>query len=155
MDITIIFLSIIIVILAVFAAIISFYFFQTHQKIDALLEKGKIKEFKDIFLSQKEKNAELQQSLQEAFLRIEQLEAISKKTIQKTAVLRFDPFKELGGKQSFVVAFLDAENNGVVISSIFVKDGNRVYSKVIKKGKSDYVLSEEEVKAINNAVNSN
>jgi hypothetical protein len=59
----------------------------------------------------------------------------------------------MGGNQSFVIALLDDKNNGFVISSLFVKEGNRVYAKAIREGKSDYLLSKEEVEAINRAVN--
>lgn len=152
MDIIIILLSIIIIILAVFSAIVSFNSFKTKKIIDKLLEKGKIKEFKDIFLSQKDKNDNLEKDLKEAFLRIGNIEDLSKITIQKTAVVRFNPFNEMGGNQSFAIALLDGKNNGLVISSLFVKDGNRVYSKAIKGGKSDHTLSNEEVEAISKAI---
>ena len=141
--------------MAVFSAIVSFNSFKIKKMVDELLEKGNIKDFKDIFLSQKDKNDRLEKDLQEAFLRIKELEDIAKITIQKTAVVRFNPFNELGGNQSFVIALLDAKNNGFVISSLFVKEGNRVYSKSIKAGKSDHALSNEEVEAINQAMKKN
>lgn len=141
-------------ILVVINAVLILYFYKTNKKIDDLLDKGKIKSFKDVFLSQKEKNSDLEEKIKEAFSKIKNLEDICQITIQKTGVVRFNPFNDLGGNQSFVIALLDAKNNGFVVSSLFVKDGNRVYSKEIKNGKSDHVLSDEEVKAINKAVNS-
>ena len=72
----------------------------------------------------------------------------------KIGVVRFNPFNDMGGNQSFIIAMLDNKNNGFVISSLFVKDGNRVYTKTVKQGKSDYVLSKEEIEAINRAINS-
>ncbi|MEK7080342.1 MAG: DUF4446 family protein, partial [Patescibacteria group bacterium] len=102
-------------------------------------------------LSQNEKNKDLEQKIQEAFLKIKNLENISKITIQKTAVVRFNPFNQMGGNQSFAIALLDAKNNGFVLSSLFVKDGNRVYAKFINNGKSDHPLSKEEIEAIEKA----
>ena len=131
--------------------VLIWYFYRTNKKIDALLEKGKIKDFKDILLSQNEKNKDLEQKIQEAFLKIKNLENISKITIQKTAVVRFNPFNQMGGNQSFAIALLDAKNNGFVLSSLFVKDGNRVYAKFINNGKSDHSLSKEEIEAIEKA----
>ena len=128
-------------------------FNQTNKKLEELLEKGKIKDFKDIFLSQREKNSDLEKEIKEAFLKIKDLEEVSKITIQKTGVVRYNPFNEMGGNQSFIIALLDGKNNGFVISSLFVKDGNRVYTKEIKSGKSDYALSKEEMQAIEKAVN--
>lgn len=139
-------------VLIVINAFLIWYFYKTNKKIDTLLEKGKIKDFRGIFLSQKEKNSDLEKDIKEAFLKIEELQKISQRTIQKTSVVRFNPFNEMGGNQSFVIALLDDKNNGFVISSLFVKEGNRVYAKAIKQGKSDHLLSAEEQKAINKAI---
>jgi len=141
-------LGVVIFVLVVINAFLLWYFYKTNKKIDVLLENGKIKSFKDIFLSQKEKNSELERGIKEAFLKIEELQKISEKTFQKTGIVRFNPFNEMGGNQSFVIALLDDKNNGFVISSLFVKEGNRVYAKAIREGKSDHLLSEEEKEAI-------
>ncbi|MGD0576910.1 MAG: DUF4446 family protein [Candidatus Staskawiczbacteria bacterium] len=146
--------SAIILVLVAINAFLLWNFYQTNKKIDTVLDKGNIKNFKDIFLSQKEKNVSLEKKIEEAFLKIKNLEDICETTIRKTSVVRFDPFNEMGGKQSFVVALLDAKNNGFVISSLFVKEGNRVYAKAIKEGKSDYSLSKEELEAIEKAIKS-
>jgi len=145
--------GVIILVLIAINAFLLIYFWQTNKKIDKLLEKGKIKEFKDIFLSQKDKNDDLEEKIKEAFLKIKNLEDISEITIRKKGVVRFNPFNDQGGNQSFVIALLDNKNNGFLISSLFVKDGSRVYAKTVKQGKSDYALSSEEVEAINRAIN--
>ena len=131
------------------------YYYKTHKKFDELLEKGKIKDFKDILLSQKEKNSNLENQLKEVFLKIESLEDVLGRTIQKTGIVRFNPFSDIGGNQSFAIALLDEKNNGFVISSLFVKEGNRVYAKAVKQGKSEHLLSGEEIEAIDRAINPN
>jgi len=130
-------------------------FYKSNKKFDALLENGKIKSLKGIFLRQKQKSDELEKTLQSAFLKIEELQKISQKTIQKTSIVRFNPFNEMGGNQSFVIVLLDDENTGFVISSLFIKEGNRVYAKPVKDGKSDFILSKEEQEAINKATKKN
>lgn len=147
-------LGAVILILIAINAYLLWYFYQTNKKIDKLLEKGRIKDFKDIFLSQKEKNNDLEEEIKKAFLKIKNLEAISEKTIQKTGLVRFNPFGDMGGNQSFVIALLDNNNDGFVISSLFGKDGNRVYTKAIGKGKPEYTLSDEEKKALEKAIGS-
>jgi len=142
------------IVLTILNALLLLYFYKTNKKLDRLLEKGKIKDFKSILLSQTEKNDELEKKLKEAFSKIKKLENISEKTIQKTGVVRFNPFNEMGGNQSFVIALLDNENSGFVISSLFVKEGNRVYAKAIRDGKSDHLLSDEEKEAIERAIRS-
>jgi len=129
------------------------YSYKANKKIDKLLEKGKIKDFKDIFLSQKEKNDGLEEKIKEAFAKIKDLEDTCEATIRKIGVVRYNPFNDMGGNQSFVIAMLDNKNNGFLISSLFVKEGSRVYAKTVKQGKSDYVLSNEELDALNKAIN--
>ncbi|MBI3458671.1 DUF4446 family protein [Candidatus Azambacteria bacterium] len=69
-------------------------------------------------------------------------------------MIRFNPFKEVGSDQSFSLAILDAHNNGIVISSLFSRDNNRVYGKAVKNGTSKYELLEEEKEVIKKAMNS-
>lgn len=83
---------------------------------------------------------------------IEGLKNKSKFPLQKISVIRFNPFSSGGGDQSFSIALLDGNDNGMVISSIYSREGNRVYTKPIKEGKSDYTLSDEEKEAIKKAI---
>lgn len=72
--------------------------------------------------------------------------------IQKVGLLRFNPFKETGGDQSFIMALLDSHDNGLVLSGLYSRSGMRWYAKKIKKGKGvDHTLSEEEKEAIRQA----
>jgi len=154
MDIQTIILILVGTILLVVNLFLFLHTIKTNKNIDNLLEKGKIKDFKEILLSQKSKNEEISKQIKEAFLRIEELEKISEITIRKTGIVRFNPFNDMGGNQSFVVALLDNKNNGFIISSLFIKEGSRVYTKTIRQGKSDYSLSNEEQEAINRAIKS-
>jgi hypothetical protein len=147
-------LGAIIFVLIAINAFLLIYFNRTNKKIDLLLEKGNIKDFKDIFLSQKEKNDNLEQDIRGAFLKIKGLENTLEKTIQKIGVVRFNPFNDIGGDQSFIIALLDDKNNGFLISSLFVKEGSRVYAKAVKQGKSDHTLLKEETEAIEKAIKS-
>lgn len=146
------FSGIVVLVLILANVILIVYLSRTNKKIDKLLGGAKIKGLKDIFLSQKEKNGELERQIKEAFLKIEDLAEISEKTIRKIGVVRFNPFSDLGGNQSFVIAMLDNRNNGFLISSLFVKDGNRVYAKAVKEGKSEHPLSDEEKQALERAI---
>ena len=68
--------------------------------------------------------------------------------MQHIGVVRFNPFADAGGDQSFAIALLDEDKNGVVISSLYSREGVRVYGKPIEEGKSPYSLSDEEERAI-------
>ena len=68
--------------------------------------------------------------------------------IQKVALVRFNPFKEIGGDHSFCLALLDDRLNGVIITTLHTRERTRVYSKSIEKGKCKLELSDEEKKAL-------
>lgn len=73
-------------------------------------------------------------------------------TIKKIGIIRFNPFNNTGGDQSFAIAMLNSRNSGIVISSLYLREGTRVYAKPIEKLKSTYPLSQEEEDAIKKAV---
>ncbi|MFH1780643.1 MAG: DUF4446 family protein [Candidatus Nealsonbacteria bacterium] len=81
------------------------------------------------------------------------LKQANKKNLQKVGMVRFNPFRESGGDQSFSIAALDASHNGFVITSLFSNGANQVYAKPISNGVSVYSLSQEEKEAINKAIN--
>lgn len=83
---------------------------------------------------------------------LEKLKKESKFSIQKIGIVRFNPFFEIGGNQSFSVALLDGNNNGFVITSLYTREGNRIYAKPIVDEKSQYLLSKEEKEAIEKAI---
>lgn len=72
--------------------------------------------------------------------------------IQRIGLIRFNPFEDAGGDQSFVVALLDAEGTGIVLSSLFSRSASRMFAKEVVAGKSTHILTEEEVEAINVAM---
>jgi len=69
--------------------------------------------------------------------------------IQKIGFIRFNPFSQTGGDQSFCLSLLDDKDSGFVLSSLHSRDTTRFYAKTIKNGQpEDSKLSEEEKKAI-------
>jgi len=83
--------------------------------------------------------------------RISGLEDFSPRAVQRIATVRFNPYKDTGGDQSFSVALLDGKSNGVVISSFYTREGSRTFAKPIEKGTSKYELLKEEKEAIKKA----
>lgn len=72
---------------------------------------------------------------------------------QKTSIVKYDAFKEMGGKLSFSLAMLDDKNSGFILTSMHTREGCYTYVKEIIKGESFVVLSEEERKALEEAKN--
>ncbi len=66
------------------------------------------------------------------------------KSVRNIETLRFNPFIDAGGNQSFAIALVNDEGNGVIISSLYARDRMSIFAKPITKGKSEFELSNEE-----------
>ena len=100
--------------------------------------------------------AQLQGLVEETFKRVEERlekdEARIQRSISKTAVVRYDAYGEMSGRQSSSMALLDDTGTGVVLSSILHRDQARMYVKGVRDGRSDIELSPEEDEAVRTAL---
>lgn len=71
---------------------------------------------------------------------------------QKVGIVRYDAFREMGGKLSFSIALLNNENNGFILNSVHSTEGCYTYTKEIVKGESFITLGEEEKEALDKAM---
>ncbi len=85
---------------------------------------------------------------------IEKIKKELKNKLNTTETIRFNPFGDVGGKQSFATAFLDDNGNGTVISSLYSREKVSVFGKPVKKYNSEYELTIEEKEAITGIQNS-
>lgn len=69
-------------------------------------------------------------------------------TLQWIGMLRFNPFRNTGGAQSFALAIVDGNGDGVVISSLHARENTRVYAKPLHRWTSEHTLTDEEQQAI-------
>ena len=106
------------------------------------------KDLEEIIYKQIKKTDEVDGEIKKIIEDNKKIENDLAKCVQKVGVVRFNPFGDVGGNQSFVIALLDNSLSGVIIQSLYSRDGVRVYSKQIKEGKSEYTLGKEEEKAI-------
>jgi hypothetical protein len=73
--------------------------------------------------------------------------------LQKIGFIRYNPFSDTGGDQSFCACLLDEDDNGIIITSLHSREQTRLYAKAIVKGKaSGYELSKEEAEAVSQAI---
>ncbi len=120
-----------------------------YQQLVTRTRKTTIDEILDVLLKENEKNQSEVKLIQK---QIKDLQEKGKTHYQKIGLIRFNPFDRIGGEQSFVMALLDENKNGITINFIHTRDGLRVYTKKIKNGIGEgYELSDEERKAINNS----
>jgi uncharacterized protein DUF4446 len=71
------------------------------------------------------------------------------------SLVRYDAYGELTGNQSTTIALLDAQRNGVVMSSIVRRDTARIYCKLVHDGRGELELSPEELEAVRRALAGN
>ncbi|MFA5742820.1 MAG: DUF4446 family protein [Candidatus Paceibacterota bacterium] len=93
----------------------------------------------------------LEDEIKKLSVRLEKFEKAESCFFQKLGLVRFNPFKEMGGDQSFSLAMLDKEDSGFILTSLNSRQGNRIFAKPLDKGVSSYQLSEEEKQAIEQA----
>lgn len=108
----------------------------------------------------------LEESLKEKFGEIDSILKVTKqnridikdltkkldKNFQKTGIVKYDAFNEMGGKLSFAVALLDSNNNGWIMNAMHSREGCYTYIKEIVKGESYVELAEEEAEALDKAI---
>jgi len=84
---------------------------------------------------------------------VNQLGTLTKSSFLKSSLVRYNPFEDTGGDQSFVIALLNGNNSGFIVSSLHSRTGTRVYAKPIVSGKaSSYPLSQGEREAVEKAI---
>ncbi|MBE5901270.1 MAG: DUF4446 family protein [Lachnospiraceae bacterium] len=79
---------------------------------------------------------------------IKKLFSNMKLTFQKSGLVKYDAFNELGGKLSFSLALLNETNDGYMLNVVHNRDGCYIYMKEIVKGNSVIMLTEEENQAL-------
>ncbi len=80
--------------------------------------------------------------------RTEQIDATLAHAVQGVGLVRFRAFQDTGGDQSFALALVDGEGNGVVVSALYGRGTTRIYAKPVQGWLSPKALSEEEEKAL-------
>ena len=76
----------------------------------------------------------------------------NKSGLRPWSLIRFNPFPDTGGEQSFIVCLLNDDGDGLIITSLHGRGVTRFYVKKVVLGKADQELSSEEKTALNQAL---
>ena len=126
-----------------------------------LVRYGRIKTSYELFMQGK-KGKNLEEQIAGLFEDIEMLKSTSEKnrkdikrilinlkeTYQRVGIVKYDAFKEMGGKLSFSIAMLNDNSTGFILNSVHSSDGCYVYTKEIINGECAISLGDEEKKAL-------
>lgn len=143
--------------LAILSLILGFLLWLKIKKVQSNLEilfsGKKAMDLESVILAHTNEILTIDKEIQELFEISNKIHNLTQKSIHKVGIIRFNPFKDIGGDQSFALALLDGKDSGLTISSLHTREGTRIYSKPIIKGSSEkYTLTEEEKTAIKNAM---
>ena len=130
-------------------SIICFWVLKYFRQLSYDVNKGNLISILERVLEKEKKNSK---NIEEIVKRIIRFDEEGKLHVQKVGLIRFNPFKELGGEHSFALALLDGNDEGVLVTGLHTRERTRIYIKSIKKGKSDIELSAEEKKAVSAAL---
>ena len=133
--------------------VLSLYIYQTSAQYKRLV-KGTTKESLSDILDKILNTADAQKKeIDEGRVKLDELGKEGVTHVQKIGIVRFNPFADTGGDQSFVLAILDGTDTGIVLTSLHNRGVTRWYAKNVKEGKGvSHELSEEEIKAIQQGI---
>ena len=118
------------------------------RRLDGLMRGPEGRSIEAILDAHLDKVLAVARELDELSARSAVLEADSRRAVQRIGLVRFNPFEETGGNQSFALALTDKNGDGFVVSSLHARTGTRLYAKAIVAGRSDSALSAEEAEAL-------
>ena len=127
---------------------VTWFIIDTRKIIKRFLGETAINTDEDIINSIMRRIARIEAKLEETEPRLHILETIATSSIQKLGFVRFNPFPDTGGDNSFMLILLDREHTGILLSSLYMREGARLYAKSIEKGKPKQTLSAEENKLL-------
>ncbi len=136
---------------ALWLVVLTFWLYKINAHYKSLVSRSDKKTLVEILKDLLSQSKNTEKRLIEAEARLELAVKSAEKHIQKVGLVRFNPYQETGGNQSFALALLDKESSGVTILSLHGREGTRIYVKPVLKGKSPADLSKEEKQAIENA----
>lgn len=136
--------------LAVIFNLILFLKLKGDEKKLKIFLKGKNgQELEPLILENSKEIESLNDDVQELYDISGKIHSLASRGLCKAGMIRFNPFNDIGGDQSFSLALIDGKNCGFVLSSLHTKENTRVYLKPIIEGKSEkYPLTEEEKEAV-------
>ena len=145
-------LSVVSIILAVVLIIVLCKLKTLKRRVDSLTRGKDTESLEDIIVSYLERVESLEEGEEITRAALNAIKDNLKITYQKTGLVKYDAFREMSGALSYSLALLDKENNGVLISSMYSREGCYTYAKEIIKGESKINLSEEEAESLERAI---
>lgn len=127
-------------------------FKQHRQQWSKVLEGSRGESLEKLLLETLRENSVLQERLDRAEARLAEIEKHGEKSKRHLGLVRYDAFEDVGGSQSFAMALYDDNGDGAILNGLVGRADCRVYCKPLVGGRSDRNLSQEERRAIAEAL---
>jgi len=122
----------------------AFWIITTERRLKRFFLGKKAKDLEDTILGLEANIKKLEGAVGKMQAEITALNAKTKKSIRGLETVRFNPFPDQGGNQSFAIGMLNEDGDGLVLSSMYGRERMSVFAKPVKGGASTYELSAEE-----------
>ena len=129
----------------------AFWIITTERRLKRFFLGKKAKDLEDTILGLEANIKKLESAVGKMQAEITALNAKAKKSIRGLETIRFNPFPDQGGNQSFAIGMLNEDGDGLVLSSMYGRERMSVFAKPVKAGKSAYELTVEEKEALQKA----
>ena len=147
-------LMVLVVVLIIITIVNAVHFKKMKARYNSFMSGKSAKSLEDTLIKRLEQIDMLLHANKENERNIAKLYENNQYVFQKAGLVKYDAFSEMGGKLSFSVALLNEKNDGFIINAMHSREGCYTYIKEIIEGNSIIVLSEEEKKALEQAMGS-
>ena len=145
-------INILFYILSFFIAIILCWILIIEIRLKRIFSGFKAKNMESLIAELTKKTKELEEERKKTELQITSIDKRLAQSIRNIETVRFNPFPQVGGNQSFAISLLNDEGNGVVISSLYARDRTSLFAKPIKAGQSEFELTKEEKSVLKKSI---
>jgi len=118
------------------------------RRLDALTRDDRGHSLQSILEGHLERVLAVDREVDSLAARTAALETTGRRALQRVGLVRYNPFEETGGNQSFALALLDADEHGFIITSLHARAGTRIYARALTGGRAEGPLSDEETEAL-------
>jgi hypothetical protein len=125
---------------------------KSRRKMRQLLDETKGESVERMLYDHLRARMELRASLERLAAKVQDLEEKMASSKRHVGLVRYDAFEDVGGEQSFALAIYDDRGDGAIVNSLVGRTDCRVYCKPLQRGRSERSLSQEEQRAIEDAV---
>lgn len=130
--------------LLLYAVLSIFWILTTEKRLKRFFMGKKAKDLEDTIEILEDQIKKLNENKMRTSEELININSKLRKSIRGLETVRFNPFSDQGSNQSFAISFLNEDEDGVVISSLYSRERTSIFAKPIKNGKSEYELTEEE-----------